>query len=216
MTLLPREGGLEIAADEAVIAGVTIYALHREGVPAGWIPDEALRIVLGASTGAQFAVQLAPIPAGTAMVADRGARLWITPFAMKVPPGPCRILGRAYHQTSGYPYGWSLIALRSEPFEAAAGQVTYVGGIGILNQILRFATPADRNAGCPPAGRGPFRFMDHACMRDAAPFLWDDEARDLPLIRQAFPALQTHRILRRTVPAGAPWSRWPAVLDPMA
>lgn len=135
---------------------------------------------------------------------------------MKIPAGPCRILGRACHRTSGYPYGWSLIALRSAAFEAAAGQVTYVGGIGMLNQILGFATPAERNAACPPAGRGQFSFMDRACMRDAAPFLWDDEARDLPLIRQAFPVLQTQRVLRRALPTSAPWSRWPAVLDPWA
>lgn len=142
-----------------------------------------------------------------------------TPFAFRLPAGPCVITAlQVYDLTVAYSNGlrehaWITRRVPPATLLVRGGEVTYVGAYGLAQGTIGFSSREAMETACGQQGRvwwntyncGFSRLIRHA-----------DAEADLPLILQRFPALADRPIGRATPPPAPGWDNWPEVRqDPL-
>jgi hypothetical protein len=214
--LLKAEEPFELAPGEAIVTGVAISVRHFPQAGAGTPSSGHRSFIFADASGGQWAVPLLPISEDTTVLDEGGARLWIRPFATKVRAGRHRVIGVALFTGTGRAGGWDMVATAPVAFELPEAQISYIGGLGVLDQELRFPDQAAKDAGCPEGSRSYALLPGHHCYRFMVRFTRANEMADLQLIRHAYPALASATITALPTEAHPNWKRWPAVLNPFA
>ena len=150
---------------------------------------------------------------------DGDLALEATPFAFRLPAGPCVIIAlQIYDLTVAFSNGarihdWITRRVPPAAFLVRGGEVTSVGAYGVLRGTARLPTREAMAAACGQDGyawRGGFHCPFNHLIRHA------DAEADLPLILQRFPALAGRPIGRVAPPAAAGWHDWPEIRqDPL-
>lgn len=150
---------------------------------------------------------------------DGNVALEATPFAFRLPAGPCVIIAmQIYDLTVAYSNGirehaWLPRRVPPAAFIVRGGEVTYVGAYGLAQGNIGLSSREAMETACGQAGRvwwntyncGFSRLIRHA-----------DAEADLPLILQRFPGLEGRAIGRVTPPPAPGWDSWPEVRqDPL-
>ncbi|MCA3282463.1 MAG: hypothetical protein ING16_06310 [Roseomonas sp.] len=166
-----------------------------------------------------------------------GETIRLSPFAMRVPRGPHRVVAFSDN-------GWVVYEYRP-PLEARVppGKIAYIGRFGPITQIVSYSKPAfeaqikdlfiNRSRGETNAWE-PISSMSRSFWRTECGtfnqegrsprcrfrelFFHSDADQDLPLLRQRFPRLANARIVNVPMAPSSNevWKRWPDVLRPLS
>jgi hypothetical protein len=171
-----------------------------------------------------------------------GETIRLSPFAMRVPRGPHRVV--AFKQ-GGETSGRGFVYEYRPPLEARVppGKIAYIGRFGPITQIVSYSEPAfetqikdlyimrsrgETNAweDISSMSRSFWRTMCGTFNQEGRSprcrfrelFFHSDADQDLPLLRQRFPRLANARIVNVPMAPSSNevWKRWPDVLRPLS
>jgi hypothetical protein len=249
---------LALGPDENILVGMAGTSLRHEGSVVGYdkspiaflfpgsLPSFFVFEVAGSASAGykQFAVQYAPATPQSFLVHEHGTTINFTPFAVRVPSGPYRLIG----SLSGFVQGdrgaqWS-INEHSDPlgFNVPKGRVAYIGRFGLITQIVKYSAAAYREQTrgytfLPNQPQGDLSFPPPSRKLNETPtycviskltlepqcsftsyFYENRPTLDLALLREKFPGLVSTNIeIAALNPAGIKnWTRWPEVLRPLS
>jgi hypothetical protein len=145
---------LELGPDENILIGLAGISLRREGEVVGLerssLDDfvgfgrEPRFFVFEASGYRQFGVQYEPSRPESVRLQQDGATVDFTPFAIRVPAGPYRIIGRLRNSLSNQ-NNWSIEPpVEPAEFNVRPGTVSYIGRFGFIDQIVKYSPEAYR------------------------------------------------------------------------
>jgi hypothetical protein len=171
------------------------------------------------------------------IIRQPGQTIRLSPFAMRVPKGPYRIV--ALKRDGLGVYNLSPLEARVRP-----GTIAYIGRFGPITQIVRYSESAfekqlkglsvfswsnGQTTAIEPNPDMSDRLWYLRCgtfNRDGGPprcefkdlFFHNDADQDLPLLRQHFPRLANAQIVNAPIAPSSSqvWKRWPDVLRPLS
>ena len=256
------DDNLVLGPDENILVGMVAQVIRSNRVPTARAPlNDASRLVeesasldrprfLGppppylvveASANRQFGIPFPELQTDLISITQDGEQVQYRPFAMRVPKGPYKFVGRMKLNTR---HGWYWTRISPLDFNVRPGSVAYIGRFGHISQIIQYSeaaferqtqglevkrrhpqggfqffwasAPAGSSSDLPRHCSGPSGSEPPACLFEGF-FVLNNADQDLPLLRQRFPRLANAQIITAApTPAGVDgWKRWPDVLRPL-
>lgn len=257
------DDNLVLGPDENILIGMVAQVIRSNRVPTARAPlNDASRymeawaslerprflgppppnLVVEASANRQFGIPFPGLQTDLISITQDGEQVQYRPFAMRVPKGPYKFVGRMKLNTR---HGWYWTRISPLDFNVRPGSVAYIGRFGQISQIIRYSetaferqtqglevlrggprgdfrfflakAPAGSSSDLPRHCAGPFGSEPPACLFEGF-FVLNNADQDLPLLRQRFPRLANAQIITATpTPVGVDgWKRWPDVLRPLS
>jgi hypothetical protein len=215
-----------LPAGEGIVAGIGLLAyIHDEANLRRDRYGRSYRLRIVDAAGQAHSLPLTRRGAFVGMgqetrrMEDGNLALEATPFAFRLPAGPCVITAlQVYDLTVAYSNGlrehaWITRRVPPAALLVRGGEVTYVGAYGLAQGSIGFASREAMETACGQAGRvfwNTYRCDFSRLIRHA------DAEADLPLILQRFPGLEGRAIGRATPPPAPGWDSWAEVRqDPL-
>jgi hypothetical protein len=257
------DDNLVLGPDENILVGMVAQVIRSNRVPTAGAPlnDASLYVgarasldrprflgpprpylIVEASTNRQFGIPFPGLQTDLISITQDGEQVQYRPFAMRVPKGPYKFVGRMTLNTQ---HGWYWTRISPLEFNVRPGSVAYIGRFGQISQIIQYSeaaferqtqglevlrarprgdfrgflakAPAGSSSDLPRSCSGPFGNEAPACLFEEF-FVLNNADQDLPLLRQRFPRLANAQIITAApTPVGVDgWKRWPDVLRPLS
>lgn len=151
---ISAQENLELRPDENILIGLAGISLRREGEVVGLerspldnfpgVGQDPRFFIFEASGFRQFGVQYEPSRPESVRLQQDGSTIEFTPFAIRVPAGPYRMIGRLRSSFFGQK-NWSIEPpVEPAEFNVRSGTISYIGRFGFIDQIVKYSAEAYR------------------------------------------------------------------------